>query len=205
MGPQNNQNLDPMASTPANPMPPPPVPEQSTINENDNPPEAKRSRLNDISNPLELTDNINMPPPPVPEDNSIHLNSKNLENTHLEPENPMSIAPMSVNPIENENNEPKSLEETFSHISFKDLDDDKKRDGCMMKLIEADMGRENTEDAGFFDISNGQDRKRAARQFYSLLVLRKQKIIEVEQSGTCEDIRIFKGEQWGNSEGLLTK
>merc|ERR1711976_145093 len=184
-------------------MPPPPAPEQSTINENHNPPEAKRSRLNEISNPLELTDNINMPPPPpAPEDShSIHL-SKHLENTHLDPENPMSIAPMSVNPI-GQDNEPKSLEETFSHISFKDLGDDKKRDGCMMKLVEAGMGRENTEDAGFFDISDGQDRKRAARQFYSLLVLRKQKIIEVQQNAPLEDIRVFKGNTWDRAEELL--
>ena len=73
----------------------------------------------------------------------------------------------------------------------------------MMQMIEADMGRLENDDAGFFDISNGQDRKRAARQFYSLLVLRKTKIIEVEQNGPCEDIRISKNDQWGNADQLL--
>jgi len=115
---------------------------------------------------------------------------------------PPSVAPPSAHPLSPAAPE-KSLEESFAHINFKHLDDDKKRDSCMMDLISADMERQNVDDASFFNISHAQDRKRAARQFYSLLVLRKQKIIEVTQNGPCEDISITKNENWVNARDLL--
>ena len=116
------EHVDPnnvMASTPSNPMPPPSVPDISAIQENstneklsneksindDNEPEAKRSRPNDVTHPLETTElngtNLMPPPPPPVDEFSINLTKDGNTHWDLMPEsvNPMSVAPPSVNPV----------------------------------------------------------------------------------------------------------
>ena len=57
--------------------------------------------------------------------------------------------------------------------------------------------------ASFALLSKGKNKKRAARQFYSLLVLRKNKIIEVSQEGHCADVKITKNENFANGREMV--
>lgn len=207
-------------------QPPPPPPQVAQQEQEDDRPREKRARFDEEN--LEQTKIIDPelsatgekttpeqqqpPPPPTAEMQQLEMTANQ---SIIQPDTPApptpapaTPAPESVPPPSNQPFSPnappeKSLEEAFAHINFRHLDDDKKRHMCMVNLISADMDRQNADDAGFFNISHGQDRKRAARQFYSILVLRKQKIIEVQQNGPCEDFTITKNENWHDAQELL--
>ena len=106
------------------------IPAQSTPaaeKASDEAPLEKRARMGDESSLQQLE---TTPVPPVAE-------MQSLEMTNIPPQSvgPPSVAPQSVQPFSPPPQEPKSLEESFAHIDMKDLDDDKKRDACMMELI----------------------------------------------------------------------
>lgn len=114
--------------------------------------------------------------------------------------------PISPNPL------PIDTAQMFEHIDLRKIDDDKKRDICMLDMIEANMEAtslhnssrdDDGPEASFFTLSTNQDRKRAARQFYSLLVLRKQKIVTLDQSGHCEDIKIKQNVNFDQGRKLV--
>lgn len=174
------------------------IPDPSKTNIMEEEPMEKRARV--------------MEPPPVDLSVSVHAQMNEMsvslqqsEASALAPPSvaqtfidPMSVAPVSPKPVE----EMQDAETSFASINFKHFDDDKKRDPTMVKLIKAQTDI-NDNKASFFDISAGQNRKRAARQFYSLLVLRKNKIIEMIQENPTDDVEITKGENFQNSAKLL--
>ena len=122
--------------------------------------------------------------------------------------NPLSVSAAPLSPAIPPENIP-TPQEMFAHIDLRKIDDDKKRDTVMLDMIEANMDAtrslhdQDKPEASFFTLSTDQDRKRAARQFYSLLVLRKQKIIEVEQEGHCEDIKIRRNVNFEDGRKLV--
>lgn len=138
--------------------------------------------------------------------------SLGLQNTLLQDPsldmNPLSAAPPSV-PMFSPNppavdTDPETM---FNHIDLAQIDDDKKRENCMIDMITTNMEATchiyDEPEASFFTLATSQDRKRAARQFYSLLVLRKQKIIEVEQEEPLGDIKIRKNVNFDQGKVLV--
>lgn len=174
------------------------VAEQSTLQKTnmEDEPMEKRARVANEPNAepqIELSVSVNAPV----ENMSASINNMTAEPTIGMPEQFDGINPVSPKPMET-----KDAETSFTTINFKHLDDDKKRDPTMVKLIEAQLNI-NDNKASFFDISAGQNRKRAARQFYSLLVLRKNKIIDIVQENPVDDLELMKGENFKNSAKLL--
>jgi len=194
-----------------------PMPPNRNADEQGAEPSVKRGRFDTIpEDPLaertanatknfdNLTINISAPNMTT----NISLNDQSLNN-------PPS-APISPTDLPSPNDPVSDISKIFDHIDLQQIDDDRKRDICMIDMIEANIEFDKREKQGkeensgeeepcasFALLSKGKNKKRAARQFYSLLVLRKNKIIEVSQEGHCADVKITKNENFANGREMV--
>ena len=95
-------------------------------------PMEKRARVaqESVEPQIELSVSVNAPV----ENMSASVNNMTVEQTNMPEQFDVSINPVSPKPMET-----KDAETTFTTINFKHLDDDKKRDPTMVKLIEVSI------------------------------------------------------------------
>lgn len=132
---------------------------------------------------------VDMPPEP-------HFNQFNDDPPSIAP--PFSVGPDSVGPpsvgppvfgedVEGGDQMPEDAEQEENRWT--------KRTEQMQSIL--DTGYKYTDELSFKDMARNLNRKQVTSKFYTLLVLKKHKVVEVEQTEAFGDILIMKGPRFG--------